>query len=65
MMPVFVSAFPKQKVSHTTTVSLVAALAFGLVFLVAVIVLIGRPWWQSIPVNRNGYNRITFLMNGK
>lgn len=64
-VPVLNSAWKAQKVSHTTTTSLVAALSFGMVFFAAVAVLIGRPWWQQFCAGPAGYNRVTFLMNGK
>lgn len=58
-------ATASDKVTHTTTTSLIAALVFGIVFLIAVVVQVGKPWWESLFTNRDGYNRITFLMNGK
>lgn len=54
-----------QKITHTTTTSLIAAFVFGVIFLIAVAVQIGKPWWESLFADRVGYNRITFLMNGK
>ncbi|XP_065052978.1 uncharacterized protein LOC135682015 isoform X2 [Rhopilema esculentum] len=63
-VPLLNTSLP-QKVSHTTTTSLIAALVFGVIFLVAVAVQIGKPWWESLFTYRDGYNRITFLMNGK
>lgn len=64
-IPLLNMSTASEKVSHTTTTSLIAALVFGVVFLIAVAVQIGKPWWESLLTNRDGYNRITFLMNGK
>ena len=64
-IPVLNMSTASEKVSHTTTTSLIAALVFGVVFLIAVAVQIGKPWWESMLTNRDGYSRITFLMNGK
>lgn len=48
--------------NHTTYGSLVIALAFGILFFLAVLVLIGRPWWYSF--HRPRYSKVDYLMNG-
>ena len=48
--------------NHTTSASLVIALCFGILFLFAVIILIGRPWWYSF--QRPRYSKVDYLMNG-
>jgi len=65
IIPVLNMSTASEKVSHTTTTSLIAALVFGVVFLIAIAAQIGKPWWESLLTNRDGYSRITFLMNGK
>lgn len=52
----------KDDDNHTTTGSLVIALAFGILFFLAVLVLIGRPWWYSF--RRPRYSKVDYLMNG-
>ena len=53
---------PKDDNNHTTSGSLVIALGFGILFFLAVVVLIGRPWWQSF--HRPRYSKVDYLMNG-
>eukprot|EP00794_Sanderia_malayensis_P013005 gene13006-14344_t len=65
VIPMLNNLLLSQKITHTTTTSLIAALAFGVIFLATVLVLIVRPWWQSIVSEREGYSRVTFLFNGK
>ena len=48
--------------NHTTYGSLVIALGFGILFFLAVLVLIGRPWWYSF--HRPRYSKVDYLMNG-
>lgn len=52
----------KDDDNHTTTGSLIIALAFGILFFLAVLVLIGRPWWYSF--RRPRYSKVDYLMNG-
>ncbi|XP_068710751.1 uncharacterized protein [Montipora foliosa] len=52
----------KDDNNHTTSGSLIIALAFGILFFSAVIVLIGRPWWYSF--HRPRYSKVDYLMNG-
>lgn len=52
----------KESTNHTTSGSLVIALAFGILFFLAVLVLIGRPWWYSF--HRPRYSKVDYLMNG-
>ena len=52
----------KDDDNHTTTGSLIIALAFGILFFLAVLVLIGRPWWFSF--RRPRYSKVDYLMNG-
>ena len=48
--------------NHTTYASLVIALGFGILFLLAALVLIGRPWWYAF--HRPRYSKVDYLMNG-
>ena len=48
--------------NHTTYPSLVIAFGFGLLFLCAAVVLIGRPWWFAF--HRPRYSKVDYLMNG-
>lgn len=52
----------KGNTNHTTYASLIIALGFGILFLFAVVVLIGRPWWYSF--HRPRYSKVDYLMNG-
>ena len=52
----------KNLEQHTTSASLVIALCFGILFLFAVIILIGRPWWYAF--SRPRYSKVDYLMNG-
>lgn len=52
----------KNLQQHTTSASLVIALCFGILFLFAVIILIGRPWWDAF--NKPRYSKVDYLMNG-
>ncbi|KAK3699103.1 hypothetical protein QZH41_008897 [Actinostola sp. cb2023] len=53
---------PSQDHNHTNKISLVIALFFGLLFLLAVLVIVGRPWWEFI--QRPRYSKVDYLMNG-
>lgn len=48
--------------NHTSYPSLVLALGFGILFLCAAVVLIGRPWWFAF--HRPRYSKVDYLMNG-
>lgn len=48
--------------NHTSYPSLVIALGFGILFLCAAVVLIGRPWWFAF--HRPRYSKVDYLMNG-
>lgn len=51
--------------NHTDSVSLSAALLFGVIFLLVVFYLVGKRWIEGLrDSHRRGYTRISYLLNG-
>ena len=51
--------------SHTDTVSLTAALFFGIIFLLTTMYLVGKRWVEGVKdTHKRGYTRISYLLNG-
>ena len=51
---------------HSDSISLTAAVFFGLAFMFVTMYLVGRRWLEGIreSKSRRGYTRISFLLNG-
>jgi len=59
------SAVDEKHSAHTNTVSLSVAFVFGICFLTAVMVMLGRRWLEGLRAShKRGYTRISYLLNG-